>query len=222
MRKRPVIARMDIPPPGGATFLLAFLALVIFLVGGASLSLINYEFYPLYVSILSFLVLLAFAVSLPLTIYDQGGLRRFVWNGLAMFSFHHFVEVRERDDGLTVRFGFTLLMCRFNLFQIPSTAIVSVEWTPGQATSMTGRDMNDWSVYFWFYPKRFRRWSMVEVLEKELHIVGSERAKPEIVAFGHSFIAFLRSAGIELHPTTNECEFTTDKSESTNTESSAT
>jgi len=78
---------------------------------------------------------------------DERGLHQFIKDHLASLSTHRFVEfIPQHGDDLTVRFGFTLLGRDFEHLQIRRATLASVQWGSGQATSLAGHDMNDWSV----------------------------------------------------------------------------
>ncbi len=141
-------------------------------------------------------------------------------NRLADISAHQFVETipRHRDD-LMVRLGFTLFGRDFNHLQIRGAELTSVEWRSGQTTSLAGRDMDDWFVFVWYSRKGYKRWtSASSYREEDGHAVGLAGPKHEAAALGTSLVDFFRSAGIELHPTKNECEFSTRKQEDADAE----
>ena len=204
---------MDIASSGSAVFDIVVATVVVFFVAVAISNLVDYESAPLYAIILSVLWLLIVATSIKMSIHDDRGLRLFIIISLANLSVHQFVEISpQRGDDLMVRFGFTLLGHDFNHLQIRHAKLASVAWRSGQATSLAGHEMNDWYVNVWYNRKGSRRWTSDSGYREEAaHGVGRSGPKHEADALGGSLVDFFRSAGIELHPTKNECEFTTRK-----------
>ena len=214
------------PGSGGAVFHTVFYTVVVFFVAVAISNLVDYESVPLYAVISSVLWLLIVAFHIKEGISDEGGLRLFIIYRLANLSAHQFVEIIPRHgDDLMVRFGFTLLGRDFNHLQIRRAKLASVAWSWGQATSLAGRDMNDWQVIVGYDCKLSTRWTLgpseSDDPEQAVHIVGPEGPKHEAAALGGSLVDFFRSAGIELHPTKDECGFTTRKQADADAESSA-
>ncbi len=221
--KHTTVARMDIPCPSGVVAFVVSFSFLGFFVAVAVSNLVDYESVPRYAIILSVLWLLIVATVITLGIGDDGGLRLFVIDRLGNFSADQFVEIIPRHgDDLMVRFGFKLLGRDFNHLQIRRAELASVAWSSGQATSLAGHDMNDWHVTVWYTCKGSRRWvSDSSYREEAPHGVGPAGPKHEAAALGASLVDFFRSAGIELHPTKNECEFTTRKQDDACAESSA-
>ena len=207
--KHTTVARMDIPRSSGAVFFIVSSTFLGFFVAVALSNLVGYESVPLYAIVLSVLWLLMVASGLSVSILDDRGLRLFIINRLADLSAHQFVEIiPQHGDDLTVRFGFTLFGRDFNHLQIRRAKLASVEWSPGQATSLAGHDMNDWDVSVWYDCKGSKRWfSASDYREEAVHGVGPAGQKHEAAALGAALVDFFRSAGIELHPTKSECAF---------------
>jgi hypothetical protein len=80
------------------------------------------------------------------------GIRTYLANIAGRLAPHHFLE--HDDDDLSgrevVRYGFTLFNHDVTQWQLPICDITAVEWSAGQASGMTGRDMDDWHVFIWF------------------------------------------------------------------------
>ena len=218
--KHTTVARMDIPGSSSAVFHIVFYTVVVSFVAVAVSNLVDYEFVPLYAIILSVLWLLIVASVITLGIRDDRGLRLFIINRLGNFSAHQFVEIiPQHGDDPMVRFSFTLLGRDFNHVQIRRAKLASVEWRSGQATSLAGHDRDDWSVNVWYNRKGSKRWISASSSREEAgHGFGPDGPKHEAAALGASFVDFFRSAGIELHPTKNECEFTTRKQDDADTD----
>lgn len=213
-----IVARMSVPATGNAIFDSIYTAILAFFVAVALFDLANYQVMPLYVTILSLLWLLIVTGGLTFSILDEGGIRRFLLNRLAAYSEDHFVEVIRGDDSdLIVQFGFTVRQRPFIQSQVAGAAITSVTWRTGQATAMVGRDMNDWHVALGYHCKGSKRWTEIGYREEDLRIVGPMGAVTETAAFGESLVAFLCAAGIELHATEDDCEFSVRQQGTTNT-----
>ena len=216
------VARMDIPSSGSAVFDIVFSTVLGFFVAVAISNLVNYESAPLYAIILSVFWLLIVTIGIIVSIRDERGLRLFIVNRLANLSTHQFVEIiPKHGDDLMLRFGFTLLGRDFNHLQIRRATLASVRWSSGQATSLASHDMKDWHVNVWYNRKGSKRWTSASAYREEAaHGIGPSGPKHEAVALGGSLVDFFRSAGIELHPTKDEGEFTTRKQDDANAESS--
>ena len=217
------VARIDIPRASSAVFDIVFSTVLVSFVALAISNLVDHESVPLYSIILSVLWLVIVAGGITRGISDERGLRLFIISRLADLSAHQFVEIiPQHGDDLMVRFGFTLLGRDFNYLQIRRAKLVSVGWSSGQATSMAGQDMNDWQVNVWYNHKGAKRWTSDSAyVEEAWHGLGPSGRKDEAAALGGSLVDFFRSAGIELHPMKNECEFTTRKQDEADAESSA-
>ncbi|MHC4740988.1 MAG: hypothetical protein ACYS8Z_03700, partial [Planctomycetota bacterium] len=67
-------------------------------------------------------------------------------NRVGVFAHRQFAEIARLEDGSQVLgFGYRLLGRRFYYFKVKCDGIRSVDWGMGQASGMTGRDMNDWT-----------------------------------------------------------------------------
>ena len=213
--KHATVARMDIPSSSSVVAYIVSSTLLGLFVAVAISNLVDYESVPLYAIILSVLWLLIVATGFTFSIQDDRGFRPFIINRVADFSAHQFVEIiPQQGDDLMVRFGFTLLERDYTHFQIRCAKLASVKWSAGQATSLAGHDRNDWSVSVVYACKGAYR-------EEAGHGLGISGPKHEAAALGGSLVDFFRSAGIELHPTKNKCEFTTRKQDDADAESSA-
>src|ERR1035438_7231183 len=127
-------------------------------------------------------------------IRQAGSFRRFLADCLGELIGRHFVEVVSVSTPVNeVRFGYELFGRRFIKQSIAIDAIESIHWSTGQASGMTGRDMNDWSVYLYL-----DRDNPVNKPNRHIYVVGPARRKEITEAFGLSFVAFLRAAGAQL------------------------
>lgn len=94
-----------------------------------------------------------------------------------------------------LRFGFRWLGRQWIEHRVALAEIESVTWGMGQASSMVGRDMNDWHVALWHRPALPRRKGKPG---KRVHVFGPEGALPVIEKYGLSFVGFLRELGVPL------------------------
>lgn len=139
------------------------------------------------------------------------GIKQFVVETLNVFSFREFVWTIPRVNGQNeIQFGYQLFGRRFVHLRIAAEKIEHVEWSTGQASHQVGRDMNDWSVAVWYDhgdPARSEGNKGWRFADQEIHIVGPPRSKKEVVAFGQSFLNFLRQSGANLVQGENDCKF---------------
>jgi hypothetical protein len=130
----------------------------------------------------------------------KGSFQKFAIECLGDFGGKQFVEITPPNGvPVKIRFGFHLLGYRFVLWTVTLNKVDCVEWSPGQATGMAGRDMKDWSVCMWFRhddPTRRNEWSRKP--DHDIYIIGPSVRKEETEAFGLSFVDFLRHAGVPL------------------------
>jgi len=133
---------------------------------------------------------------------DAGGIRRCFCDWIAIFAGRRFAMSANDDAGQpSVRFGYELFGRRFYERTIPLYRIESVEWSPGQATSMAGHDMKDWSVALWYDhgdPEKSKKHHMLRKPDQDVYIVGPSRPKEDTAALGEDFLSFLRAIGSTL------------------------
>lgn len=130
---------------------------------------------------------------------------------LGAFARQQFVWAFPTGTGHTeIRFGYQIFGMRRFYFVIPADRIESVNWSTGQASHMSGRDMDDWSVAVWYdhgdpaLSQKHKSWRKPD---QEVHIVGLTGSKSEVAASGHAFLNFLRESGVRLVPGENDCTF---------------
>lgn len=80
------------------------------------------------------------------------GVRTFLANVAGSLAPHHFLDYGndELSGQRIVRYGFTIFYHAITQWQLPVSKITAVEWSAGQASGMSGRDMNDWHVFVWY------------------------------------------------------------------------
>ena len=202
---------MELPRPDGDIAVVVSSIIVAFFVGVAFFNLANYRALPLYSICLSVIWLLIVFIGLLFIFSEvlEHGIRRIVVVQLAPFSRHHFVEALQlAGHDRIVRFGFSLLKRQFVQLQISKSDVASIEWSAGQATSLAGREMDDWHVFVRYHHKGAKRWTETGYREEASHMVGPSGPRYQAEATGRALIAFLESAGIGFHPSSNECEIT--------------
>ncbi len=127
---------------------------------------------------------------------NEGGIRRFIVNRIGKFAPRQVAEIAGPCNGpMELRFGYDLFHRRFHYLKVRCDGIKTIDWGPGQATSLAGCDMNDWQVAVWFdhdsvVKPTFSRY--------DLYSVGPARPRSGTEALGNQFIAFLRGAGVAV------------------------
>ncbi len=127
----------------------------------------------------------------------------------------------ETDKQPVVRFGFRLLGWKVVQRSIALSKIHAVKWDMGQASGMTGRDMNDWLVFLYYdhdkpaESERRRNWKIKTMPQwthpfpdQDLICVGPAKRKEITEKFALKFVDFLRVAGVRLERSENENRFT--------------
>lgn len=204
------VAGIDVPTFRVPLFHICLYTLVIFFVGLAIYLLAHFASTPWYAIVASIVWLVLVAFYNYVRISDDGGIQQYFLNCLAAISRRHFVEADATDNyPPTIRFGFTIFTNRFNLLEIPLTAVSSVDWHTGQASGLASQDRNDWQVTIWYHhPDGPQRQPFPDVRDEELHFVGGDGPKTKVEPFGQAFVAFLQGVGVDLKPTGKPTEFT--------------
>lgn len=201
-------AQMEVPASGGAGCVVAAFVFVGGFVALAMYHLANFSETPTVGIVASVLWLALVAWCLLGGILAAGGPRGAVIDFLGTFASKEFAEVRPEGDRTVVGFGFELFHHRFYYLRLEREQIVSIEMGTGQATSLAGRDMDDWHVTLWYSnPTRPSPKHIAGLRDDALYIVGPSRAKATTTEFFAQFVAFLRAAGVELQSTAQENEY---------------
>ena len=204
----PVLARMELPRPGGARLLFVFSLLLLFFVGLACYYLVYYKTMPNYAVTGATLYLALVIAGVWFAALLQGGFRQYLMNKGATLASRHFVEIsQDGDDQKITRFGFEIRNRRFDQLRIPTDRIVAVSWGAGQRSVSSGRDRKDWMVALWYHSAGARRWTGEGWSEEAAFMVRRRGSAEETVAFGEEFVQFLQDAGIELVASERESEF---------------
>lgn len=144
-------------------------------------------------------------------IRNEGGIGQYAINRLGLYSRRHFIRVtfdgRKAD---TIYVGYSLFGRYREYVTVRAKAISSLDWSPGQATAMSGRDMNDWHVALWYHhPDGPQRKPFPGVRDEEVFMLGPSGSRARIEALGRQVVEFLVSVGVQLTPGKDECEFNT-------------
>jgi hypothetical protein len=132
---------------------------------------------------------------------------------LEVFAFKPFAEVVETGPNTwDLRFGFRMAgHCLF--YQgIPLNKIESLVWSSGQATSLAGRDMNDWTVVLWYdhddpvKSEHKKKWKHYHP-DQDPYSVNFSGPKEDAAILGREFLALLKNAGAVLVPGKDDCTF---------------
>lgn len=141
---------------------------------------------------------------------ETGGIGAFVTAILGAFSRNQFVDVVAQASGRRIlRHGFRLLGLPLYYRKVSLDRITLLKWSPGQATSLAGRDMNDWDVTIWYKPEPPEkvRYPVGYRPEENLFIVASCGAKSSTAAFGRDLVDFLVVAGLPMMQDEGDCSF---------------
>jgi uncharacterized membrane protein YhaH (DUF805 family) len=192
------LAEMRIPKSWSeALFLAAIHVIVVISSLAAVFNLLSLRAMPLSDLAPSIIWLLLVFLLVGNACRKHGGVRRFTINWIGQFALQHMAEITWPDQGPAVLCcGYDLFQRRFYYFRVRCDGIRSVDWSTGQATSLAGRDMNDWQVALWFD----REFVILHLdhYDCNVFIVGLARRRQETETFGHLFIDFLRKAAIPV------------------------
>jgi len=189
---------MTIPKSRGEILWTGFLSLIV--VVFAFLAVLNLANHIAIIP--SFIWLLIIAWILWSGCRDAGGVRRYLIDWLAAFAGRRFAHFPHEDTHQPrIRFGYELFGRHFYQKDIEFDRIESVEWSPGQATSMAGRDMEDWSVALWYDhgdSEKSKKHHMLRKPDQDVYIVGPSRRKEDTASLGTDFVSFLSGVGVLL------------------------
>jgi hypothetical protein len=197
------IPEMRVPRPNLSVTLLSIA--VVFFLTVAIFNLAHYDHTPL-ISLLASVAYLLLLLSLVVTACrETGGIRQFAINRFGVLGFKQFVQVRPIRECpiLEVAFGYRMFGWPLYYFRVDASRIISIGWHPGQASGMTGEDMNDWSVWL-CYKRNESELNSVPAWDrgrKGFYEIGPCGEKEKINELGHALIAFLGRSEIRLAQT---------------------
>lgn len=139
------------------------------------------------------------------------GCKKITTDILGAFSWNEFIRtVRCENGNRELQYGFQIFGRRFSYFTVAVEKIETVNWNTGQASSMAGRDMNDWHVVVWYDhddPVKSQKKHMLKKPNQDLYIIGMSGAKAETAALGLSILDLLRKIGATFTQGENDCTF---------------
>lgn len=189
---------MTIPKSSGEILWTGFLSLIV--VVFAFLAVLNLANHIAIIPSVIWLLIIAWGLWSGCR--DAGGVRRYLIDWLAAFAGRRFVHFQHEDTHQSrIRFGYELFGRHFYQKDIEFDRIESVEWSPGQATSMAGRDMKDWSVALWYDhgdSEMSRKHHRLRKPDQAVYIVGPSSRKEDVASFGTEFVSFLSGVGVLL------------------------
>lgn len=158
--------------------------------------------------IASILWLLFACIQTYAWISDADGRDSSFFSFLEVYSSNHFVQVIHDRSDVLVCIGFRLLGKTVYYCKVPENSIVSLYWRFGQATSMSGRDMKDWSLWLRYeVPEGTSPSPYPDFNDKQIQSIGPPRAKEQTEALGTELAAFLMNNGVRLVRGEQENEF---------------
>jgi len=159
-----------------------------------------------HVAVLPSAIWIVLVLSVTLSNLRASGIWKFHLTILSAFSRYQLLRVSAHPQQPTLEIGFTLFGLPFVELRIAGDDVVCVYWHSGQATEMSGRDANDWSVFL-----RYRHHdAQKEMKERErgrkwpgqsLIVIGPARSKGITEALGNRVLDFLSASGF---PPVNE------------------
>jgi len=159
-----------------------------------------------HVAVLPSAIWIILVLSVTLSNLRASGIGKFHLTILSTFSRYQLLRVSAHPLQPTLEIGFTLFGLPFIELRIARDDVVCVYWHSGQATEMSGRDANDWSVFL-----RYRHHdAQKEMKERErgrkwpgqsLIVIGPARSKGITEALGNRVLDFLSASGF---PPVNE------------------
>lgn len=212
--KKPAIAWMSIPSLRTGIPMFIFTVLVSsFVLFFVAVSIVNLYFYyaMAFLQILGSITWLAVVLMLVWAfIYYEGGIVQNTVVYLGHYSRQQFIEaITLEGDGVTLCYGYRLFGRKLYYLRVETSAIVSVDWSTGQATHMAGRDMNDWSIWMWYFnadnPDRSTDLGLRR--NHDLYMVGPTRSRDKTELLGHQFVEFLRTIGLDMVATEKDTVF---------------
>jgi hypothetical protein len=143
----------------------------------------------------------------------ENGMRQAAIEIQGAFALKEFIwMVDGENNSQKILLGYKFWGRRFVHREIGVPKIESVSWSTGQASSLAGRDVNDWHVAIWFdyddsERSQRRRKSKHRKPGHDICIVGPSGRKEDTAAFGLRLVNFLREGGAQLLPGENETSF---------------
>lgn len=132
---------------------------------------------------------------------ESGGIKQYKIRIAGIFAWREFAEISRDSSGRKVlSLGYKLFGKRLYCLKVLCDGIKTVDWSMGQASGITGRDMNDWHVVIWFDEELSTTldWTYPSKSKYGLYIIGPSQKKENAVKLGDRLISFLIEAGVSL------------------------
>lgn len=189
-----LISQMDIPKSLKETiFNAALISIVVFFVLLAVANLLLFNYLPLITLILSLIWLVFVFFQVRRSCREDGGVKQFMIKLAGVFAPSQFAEIVQNDRRRkALYFGYRLFGNRFYYLKIQSDGIKTIDWEMGQASSLAGRDMNDWQVVIWFDADLATtlNWTPSDRPRFGLHIVGPSRENGKLKNLATFLLSF--------------------------------
>lgn len=134
-------------------------------------------------------------------IREAGSIKSFWIQQLGGYATESRIRVHPEAHAIRLSLGYVLLGRFLPYRQIHLEQMTSIEWNSGQASAMSGREMDDWHVSIWFKPSGKKPEALFPSCRKGgVFLVGPAGKKEEAEAFGTQLVNFLKQNGALLRP----------------------
>lgn len=201
-------SELRLPPPGGVLLATVGYATALLIMAVAVGNLCYANCIPATALVASLIWLGGFGFYLSMDL--AAGCRPFLINRLGRYSRDHFLRAeRVSGEGRRISIGYRLCKQEWFTLQVDASAISSLNWSAGQATSLAGRDMDDWHVALWYHHPDRPRGQFPGDRPEAFVLMGPPGPKDVVDDFGQQLVAFLTRAGVNFTPGKDSCEFNT-------------
>jgi hypothetical protein len=144
---------------------------------------------------------------------DHSSFRGFLVGCLGNFAQGWFVDVTSPEGQLAeIRHGFRLFGRRFIKQRIALDKVKFVDWSMGQASAKSGRDLDDWHISLWFDHDDLTRSTKGRKKgyshpDQELLTMNLNSNKEYAEKFALTLVGLLRNAGLPLTRVEGEARF---------------
>lgn len=203
-------SELRLPSPERARAATIAYLLVLFLFIVALYNVLFLETVRLVVFIASITWIALVSMVVAFSVWDEG-VRNYMIKRLGYYSRNHFIRAHHPLGEVgRVYIGFSLFGRSFSYLQLDTDAIAAISWRRGQASSMSGRDMNDWYVVLSYgHPDGDQHRSFAGPSKEERFLIEPAGPRRIIETRAAQIAAFLREAGAELRPIKQEADFVT-------------
>lgn len=208
------IARLEVPPTGGAVLLLVFLAIVGFFTWAAVYILASPQGLRTSEVLCSICWLMLVTIWIVGPIIEARGFWPWLVALVGVFARCGVIEIQSMPNGGSMlRTGFRFCGRDFLLKPVEISRIGRIHWSAGQASSVSGRDRNDWSVSIWYAKSNSPEpRPLVDFKAWDIRMISPRMPKEKTDAIGRAIVSLLIDAGVMLESPgpmpANEGEFT--------------